>query len=150
MFLSALLIPDTAGLILPFEELYFFANHCAILCFVLYYIISGKVVLLPSTGGIKTKISHYFNWCLFSTLSYTIFNCAFVSPLAIFSGINIGYSLSPPKFDLISGPTYRLQFCVFWGVSIFIMRGLLILFDACLKQASYVCDIATKRRKKLS
>ena len=110
----AIATPDLSDLTLPFEVEYFFINHALLLVFPIYWVSSGRVSLLPPAGtakGESTVSGNFAKWYAFACACFALFYFAFVTPVAIYSGINLNYMLSPPPNpgDVVSGPNFRLM-----------------------------------------
>ena len=118
----AIATPDLSDLTLPFEVEYFFINHAFLLVFPIYWVSSGRVSLLPSTNKNETTLGNFAMWYAFACACFALFYFALVTPVAIYSGINLNYMLSPPPNpgDVVSGPNFRLM-SIGWCATLFFL-----------------------------
>ena len=107
----AIATPDLSDLTLPFEVEYFFINHALLLVFPIYWVSSGRVSMLPSNNKNETTLGNFAKWYAFACACFALFYFALVTPVAIYSGINLNYMLSPPPNpgNVVSGPNFRLM-----------------------------------------
>jgi len=105
----AIAVPDVSDLTLPWEVEYFFINHAILLVIPIYWVSSGRVSLLPSKR--ESTVGNFVAWHAFACACFGLFYFALVTPLAVYSGINLNYMLSPPPNpgDMVSGPNFRLM-----------------------------------------
>jgi uncharacterized membrane protein YwaF len=97
----AIATPDLSDLTLPFEVEYFFLNHALLLVFPIYWVSSGRV----------STLGNFVKWYVLACTCFALFYFAFVTPVAVYSGINLNYMMSPPPNpgDVVSGPNFRLM-----------------------------------------
>jgi len=133
--IAALAIPDTSDLVLPFELPYFFIMHWLLLFFPIYYLCSGKVSTLPFPNSGETYVSSFFKWWSFSCIMFGIFYVTIITPLSLYSGINLNYMLNPPPTpgNIISGPNYRLMSCAGTSLSFLFIRAVMSLAELILR-----------------
>ena len=107
----AIATPDLSDLTLPFEVEYFFLNHALLLVFPIYWVSSGRVSMLPTNAKDESALGNFAKWYALACACFALFYFAFVTPVAIYSGINLNYMLSPPPNpgDVVSGPNFRLM-----------------------------------------
>lgn len=121
----ALAVPDTDDCVLPFEEVFFFTHHYMLLAFPAYYIgLSGKVSLLPDKSKGETFWGNFMKWHLLSCALFGLFYFALVTPISVYSGLNLNYMLSPPPNpgDVVSGPYFRIMSIGCCSTLFFIVR----------------------------
>ena len=129
----ALINPDVSDCILWMEVPWFFIFHLFIWLFPYYSIfvkcdissfgsfhdnscIPTSSSLSSSSSSINTTLMITFvQWWIFSCTLFGIFYILIVTPISIWSGLNINYMLHPPSTpgNIISGSHYRLvsTFC---------------------------------------
>ena len=107
----AIATPDLSDLTLPFEVEYFFLNHALLLVFPIYWVSSGRVSLLPNNTIDESAVDNCARWYMVACACFALFYFVFVTPLAVYSGINLNYMMSPPPNpgDIVSGPNFRLM-----------------------------------------
>jgi len=135
MYLSAILMPDTSGLNLPYEVQFFFLNHYALLVYPIYYVISGKAVLLLPTKSLMVQVTNFLKWSIFSSLCFNIFYFVLIPPLCIWSALNIGYSMKPPP-GLFYGIHYRWKYAIFWTGVIITKRLIFVIIQLCIQRVT--------------
>uniref|UniRef100_A0A7S4J714 Uncharacterized protein n=2 Tax=Odontella aurita TaxID=265563 RepID=A0A7S4J714_9STRA len=107
----ALAVPDTDDCVLPLEKVFFFTHHTMLLAFPAYHVgFSGKVSLLPDKSEGETFWGNFMKWHLLSCAIFALFYFSLVTPISIYSGLNLNYMLSPPPNpgDFVSGPNFRI------------------------------------------
>jgi len=120
----AIATPDLSDLTLPFEIEYFFLNHALLLVFPMYWICSAKVSMLPLAKRGESVLGNFVKWYSMACAIFALFYFVFVTPVAVYSGLNLNYMLSPPPNpgNVISGESFRLMSIGCCGALFFIMR----------------------------
>jgi hypothetical protein len=121
----ALLVPDTSDLVLPFEVPYFFTSHALLSIYPFYFVATGQISTLPPVTGTKQHnvMEYFLVWWSFACSTFGLFYFGIVTPLSIYSGINLNYMLSPPpNQNILIGPWYRFLSTIFVGVIFFLLR----------------------------
>lgn len=120
----AIATPDLSDLTLPYEVEYFFLNHALLLVFPLYWVSSAKVSLLPMAKSGESVLGCFAKWYLLACTVFALFYFALVTPVAIYSGLNLNYMLSPPPNpgNVVSGENFRLMSTGCCATLFFIMR----------------------------
>mmetsp|Transcript_45372 Transcript_45372/g.55052 ORF Transcript_45372/g.55052 Transcript_45372/m.55052 type:complete len:335 (-) Transcript_45372:120-1124(-) len=123
----AMATPDTSDLTLPGEVTYFFANHVALLLYPIYYLMSGKITVLPMSPN-ESTLGCFTKWWVLSCAAFTLFYMIVAAPASMYSGLNLNYMMSPPPTpgDLITGVGYRVDsaWCVY--TLFFVIRGVIL------------------------
>lgn len=132
--------PDLSDLTLPFEVPYFFIHHFVLLLYPFYYLVFGKITLLPLPLPLplpqqESTLSCFMKWWMLTSTIFSLFYVTIVTPLCMYSGLNLNYMMSPPPTpgNFINGSNYRLQsaacvFIVFW-----IMRFIATCVEFCIR-----------------
>ena len=110
----ALASPDTSDLVLPGEVPYFFISHVVLALYPFYFVATRQVSTLPSKHqrNVGSVIMYFVAWFLFTCSVFGLFYFTFVTPLSIYSGLNLNYMLSPPANQyVVEGDWYRILSC---------------------------------------
>lgn len=123
--MAALAVPDTDDCVLPFEKVFFVLHHTMLLAFPAYHVgFSGKVSLLPDKKKGETFWGSFMRWHLLSCALFGLFYFTLVTPISIYSGLNLNYMMSPPPNpgDIVSGPNFRIMSIGCCSTAFFIVR----------------------------
>ena len=133
--LIAILEPDLSDLTLPFEVPYFFIMHVILLIYPLYYLLSGKITLLPLPNQNESIVSCFMKWWMLTNASFAFFYVPVVTPLCIYSGLNLNYMMSPPPTpgDIIGGVNYRLISCAGVSMVFGVVRLVCTFIEFCIR-----------------
>ena len=135
----ALLNPDFSDTVLFGEVYFYYIHHFFLLYYIIHYLfINGQV----STMDIREKygnhngslivhqIISFLQWVLISCCYFAIFYFGIVTPLSIYSGLNLNYMLHPPpNQDDLVGEWYRIMSIVYCAISFTVMRFILVLIE---------------------
>jgi len=143
MISSAILYPDTRGLSLPFETQFFYLNHYALFVYPFYYVITEKAVLISPTKSLAVQVINFLKWSSFSSLCYNIFYFVLITPLSIWTGMNIGYTMKPPDGPFY-GIHYRFKYAAFWTAVIVTARLIFVIIQLCVKQVTSTSSVKKK------
>jgi len=102
---------------------FFFFMHYVLLAYPIYFLWSGRISALSSSDGI---VSNFLKWWILACAYFALFYFGVAGPLAILSGVNLNYMLSPPPTpgDMISGPNFRLQSTLVCAATFFFIQFL--------------------------
>lgn len=105
----AIVVPDFSDMVLPFEREFFYVHHALLIIYPVYYVGSGKASI--SGDGTESVAANFARWYGLASAAFGLFYFAVVTPLAIHSGFNLNWMLSPPPNpgDMVGGPNFRLQ-----------------------------------------
>lgn len=154
----AVATPDTSDLILFGEKPYFFISHSVLVIFPYLYIWNGQLSMLPSTRNslsnfkyITTLAKDAIYWWSFTCITFALFYFAIVTPLSIFSGLNLNYMLSPPaNQDIVVGNNYRLISIICVALVFLATRLLAITMELVIRAINSFCihrKVAQKLKK---
>jgi hypothetical protein len=104
----ALATPDTSDCLYFGEAAFFFFNHTVLLAIPILYLVTRRISVFSPSKSCSTL---WFNmqWWLASCAAFGIFYFLPVTLVAIFSGQNLNYMMSPPPGqDVVVGNSYRL------------------------------------------
>lgn len=128
----ALLVPDTSDLVLPFEVPYFFISHALLSIYPFYFVATGQISTLPPVTGPKQHavLEYFLVWWSIACSTFGLFYFGIVTPLSVYSGINLNYMLSPPpNQDVLIGPWYRFLSTIFVSIVFFLLRVVATLVE---------------------
>lgn len=126
----ALVSPDVNDLFLPLEVPFFFISHAILAFFPLYFVVTQQISTLPSQRTASAASLYFVSWLLATCSIFGLFYFSVVTPLSIYSGLNLNYMLSPPpNQDIAVGPWYRFVSCASVGTVFFVMRFLATLSE---------------------
>ncbi|XP_041450184.1 transmembrane protein 164 [Drosophila obscura] len=98
----AFLFPEVEGRTYPFEQSTYWIQH-ALLYIIPIYIIRSGAYTVEDLGD--------FHWSHIGTAFMLFYHFIFLSPLSIFTGINLDHMLCAAMSDPFQGPNYRLFAC---------------------------------------
>lgn len=100
-----------------------------------YYIYSGNLTTL--TIEKETKSTSFLKWWLLSCALFAIYYYTAVTPIAIVTGLNLNYMLSPPPLpvDWVQGNSYRLLSTVICAFAFFVMRLFVTIIEVVSRNA---------------
>lgn len=125
----AIVVPDFSDMVLPFEREFFYVHHALLIIYPVYYVGSGKASI--SGDGTESVAANFARWYGLASAAFGLFYFAVVTPLAIHSGFNLNWMLSPPPNpgDMVGGPNFRLQSVGCCCTLFFLMRLVALLLE---------------------
>lgn len=125
----AIVVPDFSDMVLPFEREFFYVHHALLIIYPVYYVGSGKASI--SGDGTASVAANFARWYGLASAAFGLFYFAVVTPLAIHSGFNLNWMLSPPPNpgDMVGGPNFRLQSVGCCCTLFFLMRLVALLLE---------------------
>lgn len=125
----AIVVPDFSDMVLPFEREFFYVHHALLIIYPVYYVGSGKASI--SGDGTESVAANFARWYGLASAAFGLFYFAVVTPLAIHSGFNLNFMLSPPPNpgDMVGGPNFRLQSVGCCCTLFFLMRLVALLLE---------------------
>lgn len=126
----AIVVPDFSDMVLPFEREFFYVHHALLIIYPVYYVGSGKASI--SGDGTESVAANFARWYGLASAAFGLFYFAVVTPLAIHSGFNLNWMLSPPPNpgDMVGGPNFRLQSVGCCCTLFFLMRLVALLLES--------------------
>lgn len=131
--------PDLSDMVLPFEIPYFFLHHTLLPMFPIYFLCTGKTTTLPLPQSNVSVIEHFLKWWFLSCTMFGFFFVTIVTPLSLYSGLNLNYMTSPPpgaEEAGVNGENYRLQSAGVCAFVFFIVRIVVTLIEAFVR---FIC-----------
>ncbi|XP_068145701.1 transmembrane protein 164 [Drosophila tropicalis] len=98
----AFLFPEVEGRTYPFEQATYWIQH-ALLYIIPIYILRSGAYTIEDLGD--------FHWAKIGTAFMLFYHFVLLSPLSIFTGINLDHMLCAAVSDPFQGPNYRLFAC---------------------------------------
>ena len=132
----ALAEPDLGDLKLPFEIPHFFLSHALLPIYPIYLLYRGDISTLPYPGSTSTYIGNFVGWWLFSCSAFLFFYFTIVSPLALYTGMNLNYMTNPPNGADemgVSGQNYRILSTGIVAFAFFITNALVTIMEGVVR-----------------
>ncbi|GMH93879.1 hypothetical protein TrST_g7931 [Triparma strigata] len=124
---------DTADLKGPYEVEFFWVNHVLLLIPPFYYLLTGKVSTFKGLeNSLFLEVINFFQWVVFSCAVTGVIYFGFVTPMSIYSLLNLNYMLSPPPGTGLEGENYRLISQVLIAGGFCAGRGVMVVVELCI------------------
>lgn len=142
----AVAAPDASDLVMWMEIPFFFLMHCALIAYPIYFLLSGRISVLPSSDGM---VSNFLKWWTLSCAYFALFYFGVGVPLSVVFGINLNYMLSPPPAPasmFMSGPNFRLQSTLCCAAAFFFVQFLVTAAAVFGRAASKKASLSSTRK----